>query len=888
MPEPIRVLYVDDEPGLLELGKSFLGKEDGFVVDTAESATLALAHLDTHPCDAIVSDYQMPEVNGIEFLKTVRGSGRTVPFILFTGRGREEVVIEAINNGVDFYLQKGGDTLALFAELSHKIRQAVSRNRAQDELQAAYEQLTASEEELRSQLEVIMENQEALVKSEEKFRDLVETSLDPIWEMDMNGTFTYMSQACLEVLGYSPEEVQGKTVFSLVAEPARQAFFHEFATHDRSAKVTRELELPLLCRDGRAKLFEIRSIPRLDAKHQLIGFRGIARDITERRKAEDRLRKSEEKFRSLVETSPDMIWEVNLEGTVLYASPKVKDIMGYAPELLIGKSVGDFIPEQARPRFGQIMQEFTASTASIAPIEFPGVHRDGHPVFLEIRVARITGPDGKTIGFRGTGRDITERRKAEDLLKKSEEKFRSLVETSPDMVWEIDREGRILYISPKVTDFMGYAPEDLVGKNVADAIPPQARSHFREMMVEYALSTGPIPPLEFPAVHRDGHPMILEIRVARMSGPDGKVTGFRGTGRDITDWRSAERALKESERRYRESEENYRGLVETSPNIIWERTIGGAFSYISPRVKTLLGYTQEEMQKKSLLDIVTPKGAEVIGAALAQARSTGVLPPSIEVTVIHRDGHEVILEIRPGLIDGGREKSAIRGVAVDITARKRAEEAVAAANKKFHLLSSITRHDILNQLSVVSGYLALEEKQGTMDPRYRASMQKSLERIRVQLEFSRDYEEVGQKEPSWISPETLFRQVARGFSDRGVTLSCATGTAQVLTDPMIERAFYNLIDNSLSHGGPVTEIRLSLDTTGTEPVLVYEDNGTGVPAEIKEKIFDKGVGRNTGLGLFLIREILSITGITIRETGEPGQGVRFEMVVPKAAFRAGA
>jgi len=158
MPEQIRVLYVDDEPALLELGKSFLEKEDGFVVDTAESAALALAYLSGNSCDAIVSDYQMPEVNGIEFLKTVRGSGRTVPFILFTGRGREEVVIEAINNGVDFYLQKGGDTLALFAELAHKIRQAVSRNRAQDELQAAYEQLTASEEELRSQLEVIMEN----------------------------------------------------------------------------------------------------------------------------------------------------------------------------------------------------------------------------------------------------------------------------------------------------------------------------------------------------------------------------------------------------------------------------------------------------------------------------------------------------------------------------------------------------------------------------------------------------------------------------------------------------------------------------------------------------------------------------------------------------------
>jgi len=235
-----------------------------------------------------------------------------------------------------------------------------------------------------------------------------------------------MSLACLEVLGYSPEEIQGKTVFSIVAEPVRQAFFHEFATSDRSAKVTREFELPLLCRDGRVKLFEIRSIPRHDVKHQHIGFRGTAHDITERRKAENRLRKSEEKFRDIVETSPDMIWEVDLEGMVLYASPKVMDIMGYAPELSIGKNVGDFIPEQARPRFARLMQEFTASTGPIAPIEFPGVHRNGHPVFLEIRVARVTGPDGKTTGFRGTGRDITERRKVMEALRESERRCREL------------------------------------------------------------------------------------------------------------------------------------------------------------------------------------------------------------------------------------------------------------------------------------------------------------------------------------------------------------------------------------------------------------------------------------------------------------------------------
>ena len=134
MPAAIRVLYVDDEPDLLEIGKLFLEREGAFVVDTFTSATDAITRLNTERYDAILSDYQMPEKDGITFLKQVRETGNTTPFIIFTGRGREEVVIEALNNGADFYIQKGGDTKAQFAELSNKIRYAVSRKQSEEAL----------------------------------------------------------------------------------------------------------------------------------------------------------------------------------------------------------------------------------------------------------------------------------------------------------------------------------------------------------------------------------------------------------------------------------------------------------------------------------------------------------------------------------------------------------------------------------------------------------------------------------------------------------------------------------------------------------------------------------------------------------------------------------
>ena len=131
---PVRVLYVDDEPGLLEIGKLFLESMGGFTVETQVSAKEALTLLDTAPYDAIVSDYQMPEMDGLSFLRRVREKHPDTPFILFTGKGREEVVIEAIDYGVDFYLQKGGDPTAQFSELAHKLRQGVRRRKAERDL----------------------------------------------------------------------------------------------------------------------------------------------------------------------------------------------------------------------------------------------------------------------------------------------------------------------------------------------------------------------------------------------------------------------------------------------------------------------------------------------------------------------------------------------------------------------------------------------------------------------------------------------------------------------------------------------------------------------------------------------------------------------------------
>jgi PAS domain S-box-containing protein len=223
----------------------------------------------------------------------------------------------------------------------------------------------------------------------------------------------------------------------------------------------------------------------------------------------------------------------------------------------------------------------------------------------------------------------------------------------------------------------------------------------------------------------------------------------------------------------------------------------------------------------------------------------------------------------------------------DITSQKMAEDALALARKKINLLSSITRHDILNQVTVL--LLNIDTfKDTAKDPETLELIrvqENAVENIRHQIEFARDYEALGGKAPQWMNIREIFSHIIPVMGTYAITFIPLEKDIEVFADQLLERVFYNLVDNSIQHGDHVTTISIRCEKTPDGILILYEDNGIGVPVEIKEKIFDRGFGTNTGLGLFLAREILGITGLSIRETGVTGIGVRFEIRVPEGQYR---
>jgi signal transduction histidine kinase len=223
----------------------------------------------------------------------------------------------------------------------------------------------------------------------------------------------------------------------------------------------------------------------------------------------------------------------------------------------------------------------------------------------------------------------------------------------------------------------------------------------------------------------------------------------------------------------------------------------------------------------------------------------------------------------------------------DIAKRMKVEAALSTANQKLNLLSQITRHDISNRIFALMVDIDLA-KEYAEDIRLKDALEKlelTAMSIQDQITFTRDYQEIGAQAPMWQEVAPIVKHAAEQLDLRDIEIEIRLGSTEIFSDAMIKKVFYNLIDNAMRHGQHVTRIVFYKEETADGLLVICEDNGVGVPPQDKARIFAKGFGRDSGLGLFLIREILSITGISIRETGTYEKGARFEMLIPKGDYQ---
>jgi PAS domain S-box-containing protein len=472
------------------------------------------------------------------------------------------------------------------------------------------------------------------------------------------------------------------------------------------------------------------------------------------------------------------------------------------------------------------------------------------------------------------------RKLAEDALHKSETQLRATLESTADGILAVDNKGKVLQVSRRFAEIWKIPPSLLESGDdrvLLDFVLDQLNdpdAFLKKVQLLYDSDAVGMDILTFKddrVFERYSSPMIMDG--ARI----GRVWSFR----DITGRMRAEKTLQESE-------ERYRNVVEDQTEFICRFLPDGIHIFVNDAYCRYFDKKREEIIGHRFKPVLHPEDREIVARHIASITPDHPVM-DIDQRIIMPDGSTRWQRWSDrAIFDPNGRVVEYQSVGRDITDTKGAEEALRQANNKLTLLSSITRHDINNQITVLMGYLTLlEQKQpDPINTEYFLRVSNAAKRISAMIKFTKEYEEIGVHAPTWQDCRTLVDTAAKQAPLGKVMLkNDLFAGAEVFADPLVVKVFYNLMDNAVRYGGKITTIRFSVLETGDDQVIVCEDDGDGIVAAEKERIFERGFGKNTGMGLALSREILSITGITITETGEPGRGARFEITVPKGVYR---
>ncbi len=935
MTDTLRALYVDDEPDILEISKRFLEQSREFSVATALSAPEAFRLLDQERFDIIISDYEMPEMDGIQFLVEVRTRFGSIPFIIVTGKGTEEIAINAFENGADFYLQKCGEPRIQFIDLRSKVKKAVERRQPDKQvtiINRLYSVLSAANRagmRISDKSELLNEICRILIDiggftmawvgfaNPEKhsimpfaayghidgYLDTIAISIDDIFPGRTPTGTAYRERTfniCNDIVSdprMAPwlEEALNRGYRSLAAFP--------FALDTKNAGII-TLYAPV------PGFFEGQIVDLLDLLAVDISFflRTID-DQNDRKREEEALRNREAYLIRAEEIGRTGSWELQLAENTVIASHGAGIIYGLEGTRWTTDDIQKIPLDEYRPLLDTALQDLITGKSHYN-IEFK-IRRQSDGAILDIHSVAEYDP-GRNIVF-GVIHDITERKQVEEALRIQHHLSLKLNQciTLDDACNQIlsatlqidglDSGG--IYIADPTTGVL-----DLL---VSQGLSPTFISHVSHFapdtsQVRWAQAGTPfygkfvdihlpgtddirdkegITTIACIPVHYEGE-LIALVNVASHT-----IDNIPEYARKILEMLAFQVGSTVNRINSRimllESEVRFRSLFENFQDPVIISGFDAGVQYANDAAFRLAGIAScNDLHNLNILQFITPVSLEKVMQDLETIRVNG--GPLISEYQMRTGAGEIkwveAVGIRIPWLGEDRDLISIR----DITKKKLADEAIRLANKKLNLLSGITRHDINNQLLVLTGFLSILEKK-QRDPtlnEYSQKISTAAKRISSMIQFTKEYEQIGIHAPAWQDCHTLVDTAAnQAILGQIVVKNDFHAGLELFADPLIVKVFYNLIDNAVRYGGKITTIRFSGFKSREDHLIVCEDDGVGVPAEEKEKIFERGFGKNTGLGLAISREILDITGITITETGERGKGARFEIVVPKGMWR---
>ncbi|MFO8109202.1 MAG: PAS domain S-box protein [Thermoplasmata archaeon] len=907
----VNVLLVDDDKSFLELGRTYLMKENSlFEITTASSVEDALDVLKHRHYDVIVSDYQMPETDGLEFLRILRVEHRdNKPFIILTGKGREEVAVKALNLGADRYIQKGGKSKGLYGVVAKAIEKEVEHRRALekvDDLNSLLmsirnvNQLIVQEDDLLTMMKgsckVLLEARDYLnieIALLDEKTDIISPAASSRehgksdWKINSEGEGD--APACIKETLLSGE--------TIVIEEFSE--FCENCPQLQNCSPHMSVLIPIVQKEQVVGILKacmvpghILSIEEMELLKEVADDLGFARDkiMTEKRLEQER-----SQFLSIFDSIDEPIYVSDPETyEILYVNKACREAFD---DELVGKICYEEFQDLDSPC------DFCTNDVILAR-KGRAYHWEHHNPALNkdfMLVDRIIRwPDGRDVRFE-MAIDITDRKKAEKALKESEERYRGLVETSFAGISITDFDERLTFVNDRFAEMLGYEKEELLGKNLDDVSPEDQHEVYRTETKKR--QRGMVSSYESRLKKKDGGMIYVKIYANPLRDPEGEFMGTLGVVTDISDLKAAQTAVKKSEETLKklydassvvegmdDIEELYDRAVEIAKiilnfdacSILLEeqgRLMVKASTekellekILVPLDRWIAGKVYLENQSKLIYDLREEDCAKPLDSRL----KSGLYIPIGDVGVFQAHSYE----------KNCYDKKDLEIAELFVSHVKEAVNRIKTEERQ-STLHSLLRHDIKNKAHIIQGYLELigeyelsDEAERFIDKALKANRDSVNLIDKVGLLIKVNEETVDR-----VDIALEIREAADSMSkyaeskDMDILLDCSMDTCMVKAGPLVKEIFYNMIENAVRHSEGGT-VKISLKKEDDKAICTIEDDGKGIPEDKRSSVFERGftTGGGTGLGLFLVKVLIEGYGGSIELLDSRRGGAKFDVV----------
>jgi PAS domain S-box-containing protein len=758
---------------------------------------------------------------------------------------------------------------------------------------------------------------DSLRESEAQYRLLSDHMTDTIWLMDMNLNISYQSPSVQRTRGFTPREIMDMLPEQHITpesfKGAIEVLLEEMAKveADPAYNFSRTLELEFYRKDGTTFWSENTFTLLRDIDGKPVSILGEGRDITKRRLAEEALKESQAQYRLLAEHTTDGILLLDMNLTILYVSPNVEKIRGFTVQEAINMPLEQQItPESLKLAAELFLEELPRIEADpdynpIRILEIEYYRKDGTTIWTESKFSIIRDHSGKPVSILGESRDITKRRKAEEALRESEEKYRLLADNTVDGVWLLDMGLNLLYCSPASSKQSGFTLEEIMGMSLEQYFTPESLKVVSEVFLREIskVQTDPnyndVITLELEFYKKDGSAFWAETKFSIIRDEQGKPVSILGQARDISERKRMDAAL-------RESEEKYRMVVENAKESI-VIAVGGMCKFANQRTIELTGYSQEELTSRPFIEFIHPEDRQWVAERYLQVLKGMYIPNIYAFRGVSKSGDIKWVEttVVPITWEGG---AAILSFIIDITGRRRMEEENQRVAKleSLGVLAGGIAHDFNNILTAIMGNIGLASVEASAG----SEMHDRLEEAQKALLRARDitrqlltFSKGGTPVKKLASLDELIKETTI-FALHGSNVKCQFSIPANLwhaevDEGQVSQVIHNLVINaeqSMPRGGTV-------EISGENMVLnqarsrdkglplkegryiriTVSDHGSGIPKENLSRIFDPFFSTKksgNGLGLATSFSIARNHGGHISVESQPGSGSTFFLYLP--------